>query len=299
MTKVPVLFCIFNRPEVSVMAFQSIKQYKPDRLYISADGPRPSNKGEVELCEQTRQAVLNEIDWPCDVKTLFRKENLGCAKSMYTGISWFFEQEKWGVIIEDDVIVAQDYFKLCEKLLPRYANEVRIMEISAENHFPESFYFNTYLYSQDFYCWGWATWARAWKRMDMKMTAWPNISIWFLIKKFGLFRGLMMKHYWSGTYNHIETSTSWATRWFFSIIVNNGLCILPGNNLSINIGMDGGAHYEKGDVDPYAYLKLGHLNWPLKYDDNIKPNPIVAKQGKADFRRVRWIGLKKKIRKIF
>lgn len=298
MDKIPVLVLAFNRADHVEKAMDAIREYKPERLYLECDGPRPHKDGEKEAVEETRKVMLSKIDWDCDVKTLFREENWGCAKAVDDAITWFFKNEEWGVIIEDDVVVAQDFFRLCEDLLIRYEHEDRIMEISAQNHFPDERYFNTYFFSQEFHCWGWATWARAWKKMDMKMTSWPNISIWFLIKKFGLFRGLMMEHYWSGTYNHLETSTSWATRWFFSIIVNNGLSILPGNNLSINIGMDGGAHYEKGDVDPYAYLKLGHLNWPLKYDDNIKPNPIVAKQGKIDFRRVRWIGLKKKMKRL-
>lgn len=298
MDKIPVLVLAFNRADHVEKAMDAIREYKPERLYLECDGPRPHKDGEKEAVEETRKVMLSKIDWDCDVKTLFRDENWGCAKAVDDAITWFFKNEEWGVIIEDDVVVAQDFFRLCEDLLIRYEHEDRIMEISAQNHFPDERYFNTYFFSQEFHCWGWATWARAWKKMDMKMSKWPEVTTGFLIKKFGIFRGLMMKHYWNDTYHHLETSTSWATRWFFSIIVNNGLCILPGNNLAINIGMDGGAHYEKGDEDPYAYLKVGNLKWPLRYDDNVVANPEIARQGRRDFRRVRMIGLKKKIHKL-
>ena len=298
MPKLPVLVLAFNRADHVEKAMEAIRQYQPERLYLECDGPRAGKNGEKQAVEDTRTMMLSKIDWPCDVKTLFREENWGCAKAVNDAITWFFSQEKWGVIIEDDIVVSQDFFRLCEDLLPRYEHEDRIMEISAQNHFPKEKNFDTYLYGQEFHCWGWASWARAWKKMDMKMTRWPEVTISFLIKKFGLFRGLMMEHYWSDTYAHIETSTSWATRWFFSIIINDGFCILPGNNLAINIGMDGGAHYDRGDKDPYSYLKLGNLRWPLRYDDDVKINPEVVRQSKADFKRVRMIGLKKKFRRL-
>lgn len=299
MPKVPVLVLAFNRADQVEKAMNAIREYKPEKLYLECDGPRSNKPGDLQAVEETRKMMLSKVDWICDVKTLFRKDNYGCAKAVNDAINWFFSQEEWGIIIEDDVIVSQDFFKLCEDLLPRYEHEDCVMEISAENHFPNENNYDTYFYCQDFYCWGWASWARAWKRMDMKMSKWPSISIWFLIKKFGIFRGLMMWHYWSNIYKHIETSTSWAVRWFFSILVNDGLCIIPGNNLAINIGMDGGVHYEKGDVNPYSYLKVGNLRWPLKYDDTLHVNRCVVRQGRKDFRRIRWIGMKKKIKMFF
>lgn len=299
MGKVPVLVLAFNRADHVEKAMDAIREYKPDRLYLECDGARANKEGEQQKVEDTRQMMLSKVDWPCEVNTLFRNENWGCAKAVNDAITWFFSQEKWGVIIEDDVIVSQDFIKLCEVLLPRYENEDRIMEISAENHFPNEKDYGTYFYSQDFYCWGWASWARAWKKMDMHMTKWPSVTTRFLIKKFGIFRGLMMKHYWADTYAHLETSTSWATRWFFSIIVNDGLCIQPGNNLAINIGTDGGAHYEKGDKNPYTYLKVGKLRWPIKYNDSQMVTQHTIKLGRRDFRMVRWFGLKKKIKRLF
>ena len=296
--KVPVLLTIFNRPDAALAAFKSIKIYRPERLYIAADGPRRQKEGEDQLCQLTREAVLDEIDWPCEVRTLLRDENLGCAKAMYGAISWFFEQEQWGIIIEDDIVVGQDFYILCEDLLPRYAQEEKVMEISARNHSRRTDKNNTYVYAQCYHCWGWATWRRAWNKMDMTMSATKRLSAGYLIKRLGWFRGCMMKYYFYDGFRHIDTFNSWATRWYLSILDHDGLVLCPGVNLALNIGMNGGAHYEEGDVDPYKDLAIGHLEWPLVYKDHFVPDKTQTRLDNRDFRNVRWIGLKKKLRKI-
>ena len=298
MRKLPILVLAFNRADHVIEAMKSIREYKPERLYLECDGARKNKSGEKKAVDETRQAMLDAVDWPCEVKTLFRDENLGCAQAVYGAISWFFENEKWGVIIEDDVVVGQDFFRLCEDLLPRYENEERIMAISAENHYPNSNDANKYFYSQDFKCWGWASWARAWKLMDMKMTKWPNQSLTKLVKAFGVFKGCMMYYYWNSTYKNIETSTSWATRWAFSIFAEKGLCIIPGVNLAVNIGMDCGAHYEKNDVNPYSHLRVQNMAFPLEYNDVIELDEHQRELSNNDFFRIRMIGLRKKLRRI-
>lgn len=298
MSKVPILVLAFNRADHVTEAMKAIREYKPNRLYLECDGARSHKVGEKEAVENTRKAMLDAIDWPCEVKTLFREENMGCARAVYGAISWFFENEKWGVIIEDDVIVGQDFFKLCEDLLPRYEHDEKVMEISAENHYPDYKDSNKYFYTIDFKCWGWASWARAWKRMDMNMTKWPSQSLFKLIRVFGFFKGCMMYYYWRGTYNNIAKSTSWATRWAFAIFAENGLCIIPGVNLAVNIGMDGGAHYSNGDINPYSHLKVDNMSFPLIYNDVTELDDRQHKLSKKDFFRIRMIGLRKKLRKF-
>ena len=197
--KVPVLVLAFNRADHVAKAMEAIREYKPDRLYLECDGAREHKIGEKDAVELTRKTMLEMVDWQCEVKTLFREENLGCANAVYGAITWFFEQEEWGVIIEDDVVVGQDFFRLCEELLPRYKNEDRVMTISAETRSPNADCQFSYHYSYDFKCWGWATWSRAWKNMDMKMSLWPAVSYYKAIKTFGLFKGIVQNHYWSNT----------------------------------------------------------------------------------------------------
>ena len=151
----PVLFLVFNRPETTRQVFEAIRTAKPPRLYIAADGPRLEREGERASCEEVRKIAL-EVDWECDVNTLFRVENLGCKRGPSEGISWFFEHEDEGIILEDDCLPDQSFFSFCEELLERYRNDTRIMAISGNNfqhgrkRTEYSYYFSRY-----FHGWGW------------------------------------------------------------------------------------------------------------------------------------------------
>ena len=107
--KTAVLFLVFNRPDTTRQVFEAIRQAKPPRLYVAADGPREGKLGEVERVKEVR-TIATAVDWPCEVKTLFRDKNLGCKKGVSSAITWFFEQEKQGIILEDDCLPHLDFF---------------------------------------------------------------------------------------------------------------------------------------------------------------------------------------------
>lgn len=298
MDKVAVLFLIFNREDHAVESFKMIQEYKPSRLYIAADGPRPEKAGEDLLCQATRDIILSAVNWNCEIKTLFRGSNLGLTSAVSEAITWFFETEEFGIIIEDDVVISQDFFHMCEELLPYYKTETRIMQISAQNHSGKYFESNKYTFNKRPEIWGWATWRRAWNRMDLSMSKWPSFHWWNLIKYYGLFQSLMMLYYWNSVIRDPEKAGSWDTRWHFSIVISDGICILPMVNLARNIGTNGGTHYEKEDKDPYINLRIGSLRWPLEYCSEIKLDTAQMKCDNQDFKRVRRIGLMKKFYKI-
>jgi hypothetical protein len=167
--KSPILFLIFNRPDTTKAVFESIKSIKPLKLYIAADGARGNKLGEDLLVEETR-AIIQSVDWECEVKTLFRKENLGCKVAVSSAIDWFFENEEQGIILEDDCLPDASFYGFCENLLDYYKNDERVFHISG-NNFQDgiirgdgSYYFSKYNHS-----WGWATWRRVWKTYDVNM----------------------------------------------------------------------------------------------------------------------------------
>ena len=298
MLKVPVLVLAFNRAKHVKEVMVAIQKYQPDKLYLACDGPRPNNVADIAAVKETQKAMLDAVDWPCEVRTLFRKENLGCANAVNDAISWFFQNEEFGIICEDDIILGFDFFLLCEDLLPRYADQEQIMEIVSQNHSYRKDISNTYVYSYREHCWGWASWRRAWEKMDMSMSSAPHMTYSKLFKKLGFFEGLMKKHYYMAGYRNLKNFNSWATRWNLSILANNGLVIIPGVNLSKNIGIDGGTHYETGDKDPYERLEIGNIDWPLIYNDSLIIDKTQASADKKDFLRIRMIGVRKKINKI-
>lgn len=300
MSKIPVLVLAFNRADHVTSAMKAIREYKPERIYLECDGARSHKIGEKEAVDETRKAMLDSIDWPCEVKTLFRNENLGCANAVYGAISWFFENEEYGVICEDDIVLSPDFFRLCEELLPLYMDDERVMTIKAMNYINDQIETNEYCFGYSENCWGWATWRRAWRKMDMMMTGADTYPLSRLIPKMGLFRSLMLKHYWKHDVKKIKnnTNSSWATRWNYTVIKNNGFVISAKVNLAKNIGTDSGTHYEATDEDPYSKLPLGRIKWPLEHPLLIEINTKQKCRDNRDFFNVRMIGLKKKLKRM-
>ena len=298
--KVPILFCVFKRIE-ALDAFEPIRIYKPERLYIAADGPRNEVKGEKEACDRVRQAILDKIDWPCDVKTLYRDKNLGCTNALYSGISWFFEQEEYGIINEDDVVISQDFFKMCEQLLPLYKDEGKVWLISSRNHSGKYKESDEYFFAYYANIWGWASWRRAWAKNDNTFNEWKTYKKSRLIKRFGLFQGLMTIRYYNLCSNPNKKFESWDYTWSCKINVNDGIVICPKVNLSTNVGIGvaGSTNYSINDQDPYANLGMGKITWPLKIKNKIEVDQSQLEADKYDFFRIRMIGLKKKIKNLF
>lgn len=232
MFNTPVLLLIFNRPDTTKRVFEKIKELKPSQLFVAADGPRGDKEGEEELCLQTRE-IIKDIDWECELKTLFRAENLGCGKGPSSAITWFFSHVEQGIILEDDCLPNHSFFTFVDNMLKKYKNNEQIMLVSGSNYLlglldiKDSYYF-----SQVPTTWGWGTWRRAWNHMNFEMKDYNK-----KVKKFPKIASLWHQH-WESILNGTGVSDAWDFQWYFSIYEQNGLCIHPKYNLVQNIGFD-------------------------------------------------------------
>lgn len=237
MLNTAILFLIFKRPNITAQVFEVIRKAQPARLYIAADGARANQADDTEKVSMTRQVVLCGIDWPCEVKTLFRETNLGCRIAVSSAIDWFFEHEEEGIILEDDCLPDLSFFKFCEELLEYYRYDTRIMAISGDNFQKgQQRGIYSYYFSQLPHCWGWATWRRAWKLYNISIENFDEIIAEMSCREF-THNTIVNKFY----YNNIVRSyqkeiDSWAYLWMFATAVNHGLSILPQRNIVANIG---------------------------------------------------------------
>lgn len=270
--RTPVLFLIFNRPDMTQRVFAAIRDARPDKLFIGADGARRDKPGEAELCNQVRRIVLDGIDWPCDVKTLFRDKNLGCKVAVSSAITWFFEQVEDGIILEDDCLPEHSFFCFCEELLERYREDPRIMMISGDNFQPVMRGGNSYWFSRYVHIWGWATWRRAWQKYDLGMRSWPELRS---KKQFAAFLPPSIYRNAESMFDSAfagKTST-WDTQWFFACWANSGLSILLNTNLVTNID-SGGTHMKI--YDPF----INRPSWPMIYP--LQHPRMIALDEEAD-----------------
>ncbi len=262
--KTAVLFLIFNRPYTTKQVFKAIREAKPHRLYVAADGPRADKSGEHEKCEQVRQ-IATQVDWDCEVKTLFRDKNLGCRVGVSSAIDWFFDNEEEGIILEDDCLPSQSFFWFCEELLERYRVDMRIMVVSGDN-FQKGLARNefSYYFSRFNHCWGWASWRRAWSYYEKDMQSWPYIRDNDYMQD--ILSDKKAVKYWSKIFEtaYRNKIDSWAYRWTFSCWIQNGLTVLPNVNLVSNIGFDGDATHTK-TVSKIAMILALEITFPLKH----------------------------------
>ena len=274
---IPVLFLIFNRKEVTKQVFEQIRKIRPKYLYVAADGPRANKVADKLNCEETR-AIINQIDWDCELKTLFRNNNLGCGPAVASAIDWFFDNVEEGIILEDDCFPDLSFFSYCKELLEKYRN-TDIVKFIGGNNFQngnirgnESYYFSRYPTS-----WGWAGWRRSWKLFNHDISeAKQSIQDGNLNS---IFNSKQEKEHWKNSLEMANTDGKgiWDFHFYYAIWKNNGYCITPNKNLVINLGFfDGGTHYFLKDSTK-TNPKCETISIPLIHPNTIEINKEADK----------------------
>jgi hypothetical protein len=202
-------------------------------IAIYCDGARGAH--EAEAVREARAAVRELA--PAHARIVERERNLGLAQSVITGISEVIGEHGRVITLEDDLElspVALDYFNAA---LERYRDDERVMHVAGYMYpvgrpLPEAFFY------REATCYGWATWARAWRRFEpdgrviraavLERDARAEFDVGGTIDFFGMLE------------NQIAGRTdSWAIRWYGSLWLQRGLALHPGRSLVRNTGFDG------------------------------------------------------------
>ena len=276
----PIAFIIFNRPDKTKRIFAEIAKVKPSKLFVIADGPRVDHPEDIKNCADSR-AIIDCVDWDCEVLKNYSDVNLGCGKRIASGIGWVFENVDEAIILEDDLLPHPSFFRFCEELLEKYRDDKRVMMISGRNDIdlfdykvtPYSYYFR---YTTS--VWGWATWRRAWQYHDLEMKLWPMLrnTSWLL----DILINPKAVANWQSIFDHYHIFTnkpdSWAYQWAFALWSQNGLSIIPNTNLVCNFGFGEDATHTKAADSPRFKLLANEMFFPLKHP------PYVVRDRKAD-----------------
>ena len=276
MLTTPVALILFNRPETTARVFAEIARARPAKLLLVADGPRVDKPGEAEKCAAAR-AVVEQVDWDCEVLRNYSETNLGCKMRPVTGINWVFDNVEEAIILEDDCLPHLTFFRFCEELLERYRDDERVMMIGGTNFLGEwksdlqSYYFSYFGGS-----WGWASWQRAWRYFDPGMTLWPEI----LETRFldNLFSNPRHSSYWKTIFHQVYDGTitsAWDYQWLLACWIQNGFRILPEVNLISNIGFGDDASHTFGE-SPLANMPTKAISFPLRHP------PFMVRSVEAD-----------------
>ena len=274
--KTPVVLIIFNRPHHTEKVFEVIRQAQPSQLLVIADGPRTNRPEDKEKCASAR-AIIDRVDWKCQVFKNYSDINLGCDPRIIDGLNWVFDTVEEAIILEDDCIPHPTFFTYCEELLGRYRHDPRVMNISGQNVlFGRKRTDYSYYFSRFTLCWGWATWRRSWQYFDVNLKLWPEVRD----KKF--MKDILEDPYavkvWERTAQMLYDGrlTGWDFKWMFSCWLQNGLCLISDRNLVTNIGYGAEATHIHDEQAPYIKMAIEAMDFPLKHP------PFILRDLEAD-----------------
>jgi hypothetical protein len=269
--RTPVALLIFNRPDTTERVFAEIARARPSKLLVVADGPRDSRSGEAELCRQAR-AIIDRVDWECEVRTEFADRNMGCKLRVSSGIDWIFTQVEEAIILEDDCLPNPSFFRYCDEMLERYRDNDRVGMVSGGNlQFGHQRGSGSYYFSKYTHIWGWATWRRAWKHYDRDLTLWPTFRDQGLLEQ--MFQTAGEQAYWGNSFQWVYEGSldTWDVSWTFAALTHGMLQVVPNVNLISNIGFGANATHTHV-VGVHANMPTQAISFPLTHPSFVLPN---------------------------
>jgi len=268
----PVALLIFNRPDTTERVFREIAKAKPPKLLVVADGPRANRAGEYEKCQHTR-AIIQKVDWDCEVITNFSEKNMGCKLRVSSGIDWIFEQVEEAIILEDDCLPEPSFFQFCEEMLERYRHNERVSMISGGNlQFGRQRGRGSYYFSRYTHIWGWASWRRAWQHYDRDIKQWPQFRDEGWIE--ALFPNRGEQDYWRHSFEMVYDGSldTWDCSWTFTALLRGMLQVVPNVNLISNIGFGPEATHTHV-VGIHANMPTQPMTFPLVHPNFVLQDP--------------------------
>lgn len=267
----PIVFIVFNRPDLTARVMERIRTQRPRFLHVVADGPRPGRSGEAEACAETRALVERSVDWPCELTRDYSDVNLGCRRRVSSGISHALERHDRVIILEDDCVPSDSFFPFMEMALSTYAAREDVMHVSGTQlgaiprGFNGDYYFGTFPY-----IWGWATWRRAWARYPKDFPALEPGELNKHLKIGSSATKAVLRQFARVPRGELD---SWGFQWTATVFAHRGLCVNPTKNLVSNIGFGERATHTHDASSGYGDLATAELNFPLRPPSEERQRP--------------------------
>lgn len=261
----PVVLLAFARPDTTALVLDAIRQARPQRLLVVADGPRPGVATDGEACAATRR-LIDTVDWDCEVLTEYAAGNLGLKRRVESGLDWAFGIVDEAIVLEDDCVPHPTFFRFAGELLDRYRDDHRVLSISGNNFEPaDPAAADRYSFSRYPLIWGWATWRRAWALHDSELHRWPELRETGWLSE--LLEDETAVKYWSYLLERTRARRdTWDYAWTFSCWLAGGLHAVPGVNLVSNVGFRADGTHTRDDYDSvFANLPARALRFPLRH----------------------------------
>jgi len=236
--KLSALIIAYSRPEGVSYLVRTLISFGVSDIYISVDGP----KNDSDTINQIK--IKNEvIKYSQNSKTKIHlkqhSKNLGVAGGVISAIDWFFSFEEMGVILEDDLLISEDFLTFTLMGLDAYKNDPRVWMISGTQVIPDGMDRVNSVWTNYPMIWGWGSWKEKWIEMRASLLRKKEIRFKNLANPIDLYWAVGGNRALSGK---VDT---WDTQLACEFKLQKKLCLLPPVNLISNIGTDEVASHTK------------------------------------------------------
>ena len=280
-----VALLLFRRPEETARVFERIREARPRRLFLIADGPRPGNEEDARGCDQTR-AVVERVDWPCEVVRDYADENLGLKRRIPSGLDRVFSEVEDAIVLEDDCLPHPSFFLYCAELLGRYRDDERIVHIAGSQLLGSPPAGASYHFSRYPHVWGWASWRRAWNLYDVDLADWHSDDEAERAARLRrMFEESNERRYWGWVWDHSPEIDNWDAQWSYVGLSRGLLSVNPNRNLISNIGFSEDATNAIADPLGIAGRPLQGIDFPLRHPAGVSRDEAADADASRFFRR--------------
>lgn len=243
MVNTPVLFETFVRVDYARQVWDAIKATQPKKLYFYSNKGRVEKEGEVERNNEIRSWV-KEIDWDCELHTWFRDECVDVYTSLRGAITWLFENEKEGIILEDDCVPTPAFFSFCDQMIEKFREDKRVWYVSGDNfrNLNPSGY--DYIFSRRHWMYGWASWADRWEKItwdDLHVKEMIDTGVCYQLYKTKAM-GKSRERQILNTIGFVKETNCWDYAFGYIVDQNLGVGCFPTKQLVSNVGVIGTNH---------------------------------------------------------
>ena len=276
----PILLIIYNRPDKVNQLVESLNKFEGLTIYVAADGPKDT-ESDYKKCEDSRR-LIDKLYLKHNVIKNYSNYNQGCGNGCSRAISWFFQSEEMGIIIEDDIAFDEKFLYFATENLNIYKNTNLVHCISGSPYLTQSLGSPSIFLSSYPNIWGWATWRRSWVGYSVNLKNENTLNlINVLLKRFNV----LISIYWFFVLMLVKYRKldSWDHQYYFHMWQCNSYALIPSFPLTNNIGFDLDATcmklppkafegYFPGNYNHNSYEEVHEISLKKSYDKNVELN---------------------------
>lgn len=266
----PVVVFGYNRADMLANLFDSLEKNEDVEkmdLYLFLDIPGKKKPRDIPLSKEViaYANIYKAVSKFKRVEIEVATQHKGLADSIISGVSKIINKYGKVIVLEDDLVVSNDFLDYMQRGLEFYKKDYRVWSITAHSplvKFIEKYKSDVFL-APRIESWGWGTWKNRWDHVDWDVASYGNFKRDFMGQVlFNLGGNNLCKMLDCQMMN--SEYDSWAIRWCYQQFRERKYTIYPKESRVIHCGNDNrsthGVYYSRQKIkDVYKKCEFKRL----------------------------------------